>query len=1416
MGSSSKSQITGYRYFMGLHFGVCYGPIDRFRRLIVGDRTAWSGEQTTSGAVTVNAPNLFGGDEREGGIAGALQVMMGEQTQTLPSAVSSLLPSIAPAFRGVFSLFYNGQITANNPYIKPFAFKLQRTLAGWAGGSPWYPEKCEIGAVGAGGAAKTLLQSRFAEASAADESAYARGNPSGTAVTLYDGYAHVFKVIGDGSHPPVQLVYPAVTPNGTDALTFEMIVSWLSVPDVYYTVIAEISGGSGYDRFGYTTSAGRIVFDDFGTSGPQYKATNPPGTSPVHLAIVYSATGTRVYVAGQKVYELLTPHIPSASTPLTVKIGDPGVSDGLTSFKVHGFRLRQAEVYTGASFVPPTSIPDPDANGDSVGNVLMNPAHIIYQCVTDPSWGMGYPVASIDDAAFRAAADTLYAENFGLCMLWSKQEEIGNFIRNVLDHIGGVFYVDPKTGKFALRLLRADYDPDALDVFDESNIVELQSFQRVGYGDTVNEITVVYRDVETNKDSPVTVQNLANITAQGGVVSQTRNYPGLPNSALALRVAQRDLIAASTPLSKGRFTVNRKAWARFPGDVIKLTWPKLGIVSLICRVLAVDYGRLDDGTITVEFAEDVFGMPSASYAAQEPSGWSESTNVPQKVVAEDVVEVPYRTLATYLSAADFSSIVDASSAFFAIVAARPQSIALSFDIYSKTGAETFKRRASGAFVPYAKLAGAMTATTTAITLAAGVDLGLVKTGTLAIIGTGQAAEWVRVDAIDATAGTATVARGMLDTVPMPHAADAPVFFDDAHSATENVERATSEVVDFKLSTVTPGGMLAIAGADLMTATAAQRQNLPYAPGNFKINGAAYPATVSGPLTITWSHRNRLQQLADLITQDAGNIGPEDGVTYHVELMNATTGAQISSALNITGTSHVPELTQSGTYQCRVRVWARRGGLPCWQPQDHTFTHTYTGTVSSPSGGGGGTAALTATASLFWPTPNGVITLAQTQTAQGVRAAGSWNSRLSAAYRGAAATTVVQQGSVLSAQFVRFYTVGAQVYGDSTSISFAVPAPYSIDQALAGFALLVNANTTLHAAGWNANVIGAGSSAYIELIGPYDADWEVWEYPPATDPPSAWWGFMQTVTTPGGSAITTGRPQVITATLSGAYNPGEMFTLRLGSEVFNYIAPAGSTLSTVAYGLAGVVDASPNYIASASGAVITITGAANTSFLGVASVTTPKAYGDFDAAAPDPHYSNVKALLHFDGTAGSQTLTDNSGASPTITVVGSGALDTSFAAKWGSASWKGATGSYFQVAIAGTFTGDFTVEWWGGATTSSECTFYCVEAGSYLYNGNFQGYGGPALALNTTTGGGWSHFAICRQGSTMRAYKDGVQVGTATYSGTVDMRTTRWGVYVPNGNLHNTHNIDDLRITAAVCRYINGTTFTPPQAAFPNY
>src|SRR4029077_7040927 len=110
------------------------------------------------------------------------------------------------------------------------------------------------------------------------------------------------------------------------------------------------------------------------------------------------------------------------------------------------------------------------------------------------------------------------------------------------------------------------------------------NFSRKLWGETINEIVVTWTNPDNEEEETVVAQDLANIEAQGGVISDGRNYYGVRNAQLAMRLGQRALRSAATPLAKCDLEVNRTAWALLPGDVCKLVSPEDGIDRIVMRV----------------------------------------------------------------------------------------------------------------------------------------------------------------------------------------------------------------------------------------------------------------------------------------------------------------------------------------------------------------------------------------------------------------------------------------------------------------------------------------------------------------------------------------------------------------------------------------------------------------------------------------------------------------------------------------------------------------------------------------------------------------------------------------------------------------------------------------------------------------
>ncbi len=658
MGKSKKVTV-GYKYYMGLQLVLGY-RVDRVRGFIVDSRGAWSGS-ASSGTITVDAPELFGGESREGGVSGKVHILDGNSSQAKHPYLVSQLGSVIPAYRGVFSLLLEHFYIGNNPYIKSMTWEVQRT----------------------------------------------------------------------------------------DTLT-----------------------------------------------------------------------------------------------------------DGTTQWN-----LSKADINDGD----------------------LNAAHIIRECLTSSDWGMDYPTTIIDDTAFTAAASTLYDEGFGLTMLWNQPETIEQFVQRVLDHINGVLREDPTTGDIGLALIREDYTPANLPLFDESNVISLESFERRAWGETINEITVTYHDRDSDKDVPVTVQDIGNIQIQGSIINQSRSYAGISNSSLAMRVAMRDLRAASAPLSKIEIKVNREGWALRQADVFRFTWVEQGLAEVVYRILSVSDGNITDGKITIIAVEDVWGLPTNTYTSPQTNGWVVPNNQPAAAPYERVMEASYWEVQRGVSQADIAQL-GPDFGFVLAQAVQPSGDAYHYKMWARNGAADYEEKATGPFCPTAELDGALGyaddgLTDAVISIKNQIEVDEVEENTFAYVDD----EIFAIKSTDVDALTITVDRGVLDSVPATHLDGARIWFAEDSQAFDTTERVDAEDVDVKLLPATGLGTLPIGSAATLNLILDNRYQRPYPPGNVQMNGEAYPAILTGLLTVSWSHRDRTLQTAYLNDQTETDIGPEAGTTYNLRI-----------------------------------------------------------------------------------------------------------------------------------------------------------------------------------------------------------------------------------------------------------------------------------------------------------------------------------------------------------------------------------------------------------------------------------------------------------------------------------------------------------------------------------------------------
>lgn len=144
MGTSSESVTVGYKYYLGWHAVMCHGPVDKVTRFSMDGKIALEGV-TTGGQVTVDAPELFGGDEREGGVSGLVDVEMGAPSQGRNTYLQSMLGEAIPAFRGVLGLVFRQFYFGNSPYFKRWSIRATRIATRQNGMPQWYSGKANVG-----------------------------------------------------------------------------------------------------------------------------------------------------------------------------------------------------------------------------------------------------------------------------------------------------------------------------------------------------------------------------------------------------------------------------------------------------------------------------------------------------------------------------------------------------------------------------------------------------------------------------------------------------------------------------------------------------------------------------------------------------------------------------------------------------------------------------------------------------------------------------------------------------------------------------------------------------------------------------------------------------------------------------------------------------------------------------------------------------------------------------------------------------------------------------------------------------------------------------------------------------------------------------------------------------------------------
>src|SRR6266496_1391722 len=243
----------------------------------------------------------------------------------------------------------------------------------------------------------------------------------------------------------------------------------------------------------------------FTTIAPSLPAANPGGHTKTTFAIDFrmmfggefeegGIVGTADYYFGGDDQE--------SNSAIASKLGlsEAPSYNGLSHIVLRGFNGKGT--YFGTSnyikpwafmvrrTTPKVLIPDLDTAKYNISGD-MNPAAIIFECLTNEKWGLARPLSRMGES-WKLVAVALFEEGFGLSFLQDTAGDVDAFIMEIQRHIDAVVYTDPLTGLWEIKLARGDYDPDALIEITESDLIGAPEGGRPSWPETINEMKIQY------------------------------------------------------------------------------------------------------------------------------------------------------------------------------------------------------------------------------------------------------------------------------------------------------------------------------------------------------------------------------------------------------------------------------------------------------------------------------------------------------------------------------------------------------------------------------------------------------------------------------------------------------------------------------------------------------------------------------------------------------------------------------------------------------------------------------------------------------------------------------------------------------------------------------------------------------------
>lgn len=271
----------------------------------------------------------------------------------------------------------------------------------------------------------------------------------------------------------------------------------------------------------------------------------------------------------------------------------------------------------------------------------INPIAVLYDWLTDDRFGMGLDDSDLNTATFTSTFNSLETLTARISPLITSQEDFRQAVAELLEYYDG--WIRRNGTLIEVGFWKHGSGVVSAATLTDDDLLAEPELEPQGWGPTVNEVTVVYRDREHHFNDYTQVhRDPNNFRVTGGPRPETLSRPWLTDKDLAKRYAREAGATLAMPFTRGDLTLKRE-WLTnhsiLPGVVITYNSGFYGL-SFLLRVLEIEYAADSSASakITVEWERSKWPSIYIPPGFQGPGGFFIG---PRALYKTRILEVPY-------------------------------------------------------------------------------------------------------------------------------------------------------------------------------------------------------------------------------------------------------------------------------------------------------------------------------------------------------------------------------------------------------------------------------------------------------------------------------------------------------------------------------------------------------------------------------------------------------------------------------------------------------------------------------------------------------------------------------------------------------------------------------------------------------